>query len=61
MTTEEFLDKKGGIEGVDYNIDDNYWCESCGSHTHREDMHAMCFECGADDWAPEPDKINEIF
>ena len=54
MTTEEFLEKKPGKEGVDYWIDEDYWCESCGSHTHREDKDACCYECGADDWAPEP-------
>lgn len=43
-----------------FYIDDLYYCESCGSHTHRCDsITGMCFECGADDWQPEPDKIGE--
>lgn len=42
-------------------IDDRYWCKSCGSHTHRCDYTtSRCYECGADDWEPEPDKLTEL-
>ena len=54
--------KKQGIEGVDFYIDDRYYCESCGSHSHRCDMqYGCCYECGADDWAPEKGKESEIY
>ena len=61
-TNEDFLKEKAGVEGVDYYIDDRYWCQSCGSHTHRCDTsNGLCYECGADNWEPEPDKMNEIY
>lgn len=52
---------KKGIEGIDYLIDDRYYCSACGSHSHREDFNSgCCYECGADSWEVEPDKIIEI-
>ena len=61
-TNEDFLKEKEGVVGVDYYIDDRYWCQSCGSHTHRCDTtNGLCYECGADNWEPEPDKMSEIY
>lgn len=45
----------------EYYIDDRYWCSACGSHSHRCDPKtACCYECGADSWEPEPDKLDDI-
>lgn len=45
-----------------YYIDDRYWCSACGSHSHRCDSETgMCYECGADAWEPEIDKLSEIY
>lgn len=54
-TIEDFLNEKGGVEGVDYIIDDRYFCGECGSHTHRCDIRTgFCYECDGDNWSPEP-------
>lgn len=43
-------------------IDDRYYCVACGSHSHRCDPRTgCCYECGADNWEPEPGKYDEIF
>ena len=36
-------------------IDDTqYWCETCGSHSHQEHPKTgYCFHCNTDNWEPE--------
>ena len=42
-------------------IDDCYYCAACGSHSHRCDPRTgCCYECGADNLEPEPDKYLEL-
>lgn len=44
-----------------YYIDENYYCAACGSHSHKcDDETGFCYECGADDWEPEPDRRVEL-
>lgn len=55
-------EKRKGVEGVDFYLDERYYCESCGSHSHRCDMiDGCCYECGADDWEPEEEYKREIY
>lgn len=58
---KEFLRRKKGLLGVDYDIDERYWCKACGSHTHREYIDsALCYECGADNWEPEKGEVENL-
>ena len=42
-----------------YYIDENYYCAACGSHSHKcDDETGFCYECGADDWEPEPEETD---
>lgn len=35
-------------------IDENYWCETCGSHSHKEHpVSGYCFICDTDNWIRE--------
>lgn len=37
-----------------YDIDDNYWCATCGSHSHKEDSKTgYCWHCDTDSWVKE--------
>lgn len=37
-----------------YEIDYNYWCTTCGSHSHKEDSKtAYCWHCNTDNWVKE--------
>lgn len=37
-------------------IDKNYWCETCGSHSHQEHpVTGYCFICDTDNWIREKD------
>ena len=34
--------------------DTQYWCETCGSHSHQEHPRTgYCFHCNTDNWEPE--------
>lgn len=35
-------------------IDKNYWCETCGSHSHEtHPLTGYCYHCNTDNWEPE--------
>lgn len=37
-----------------YNIDDNYWCATCGSHSHKKDSETgYCWHCDTVNWVKE--------
>ena len=37
-----------------YDTDDNYWCATCGSHSHKEDSKTeYCWHCDTDNWIKE--------
>ena len=37
-----------------YDIDDNYWCATCGSRSHKEDSKTgYCWHCDTDSWVKE--------
>lgn len=51
----------GGVEGVNYFIDDRYFCGACQSHSHRCDPnYGHCYECDGDNWSPEPYYRDEL-
>lgn len=36
------------------DIDERYWCETCGSHSHEANPNTgYCFVCNTDNWEPE--------
>lgn len=40
-------------------IDADYWCETCGSHSHKEHpVTGYCFICNTDNWKRE--KIADV-
>ena len=40
-----------------YDTDDNYWCATCGSHSHKEDsMTGYCWYCDTVNWVKEDGK-----
>ena len=40
-----------------YDTDDNYWCATCGSHSHKEDSKTgYCWHCDTDNWVREDGK-----
>lgn len=35
-------------------IDDLYWCETCGSHSHMcHPQTGFCFHCNTNNWEPK--------
>lgn len=41
-------------KGVEPCIDAEYFCETCGSHSHKCDpVTGYCFICNTDNWEPE--------
>lgn len=41
-------------ESYTYDMDDNYWCATCGSHSHKEDSKTgHCWHCDTDNWVKE--------
>ena len=39
-------------------IDTDYFCETCGSHSHKCDPNTgYCFICNTDNWEPEKDCV----
>ena len=48
------IDKMHEDKSYTYNIDDNYWCATCGSHSHKEDSKTgYCWHCDTDSWVKE--------
>lgn len=43
-----------GNKGMKPNIDERYWCKTCGSRSHEGDPYTgYCFNCDTDNWEPE--------
>jgi len=39
---------------IDDEDDEQYWCETCGSHSHQNDPDtSFCYVCNTDNWEPE--------
>lgn len=37
-----------------YDTDDNYWCATCGSHSHKKDSETgYCWHCDTVNWVKE--------
>lgn len=44
-------------ESYTYNMDDNYWCATCGSHSHKKDSKTgYCWYCDTVNWVKEDGK-----
>ena len=44
-------------ESYIYNMDDNYWCATCGSHSHKKDSKTgYCWYCDTVNWVKEDGK-----
>ena len=44
-------------ESYTYNMDDNYWCATCGSHSHKKDSKTgYCWHCDTVNWVKEDGK-----
>ena len=44
-------------ESYTYNMDDNYWCATCGSHSHKKDSKTgYCWYCDTVNWVKEDRK-----
>ena len=52
---EERIQKtKEENKDLEPDIDERYWCETCGSHSHEEHPETgYCFICNTDNWCPE--------
>lgn len=41
-------------KGIEPSIDTRYWCETCGSHSHKcHPVTGYCFRCDTDNWRLE--------
>ncbi|MDD6210551.1 MAG: hypothetical protein PUB21_08105 [Bacteroidales bacterium] len=41
-------------KGLQPTIDDEYYCETCGSHSHKENpTTGYCYICNTDNWEKE--------
>ena len=48
------IDKMHEDKSYTYNIDDNYWCATCGSHSHKKDSETgYCWHCDTVNWVKE--------
>lgn len=44
-------------ESYTYNMNDNYWCATCGSHSHKKDSKTgYCWYCDTVNWVKEDGK-----
>lgn len=51
------IDKMHEDESYTYNMDDNYWCATCGSHSHKKDSKTgYCWYCDTVNWVKEDGK-----
>lgn len=51
------LKKMHEDESYTYNMDDNYWCATCGSHSHKKDSKTgYCWYCDTVNWVKEDGK-----
>ena len=55
ILTDRILKTAENNKGLKPCIDDTqYWCETCGSHSHQEHPKTgYCFHCNTDNWEPE--------
>jgi len=69
MTTEELNEqirlnkekiKTEKLSEIDFLVDDDYFCETCGNIGKEHPKTGMCWECGADDWEPMPGKARYL-
>lgn len=48
------IDKMHEDKSYTYDTDDNYWCATCGSHSHKKDSETgYCWHCDTDNWVRE--------
>lgn len=48
------IDKMHEDKSYTYNIDDNYWCATCGFHSHKKDSETgYCWHCDTVNWVKE--------
>lgn len=54
---QDFIDRNNRYEYDSrdiWEVDDNYWCATCGSHSHKEDSKTgYCWHCDTDSWVKE--------
>lgn len=54
ILTERIQHTRNENKDLKPNIAKNYWCETCGSHSHEENPNTgYCYYCNTDNWEPE--------
>lgn len=54
LLAERIQQTKNENRDIKPGIDERYWCETCGSHSHEtHPITGYCFHCGTDNWEPE--------